>query len=112
MVRWSIIALLAIVLVIFAVSNRAVVEVTFWPLPATLEAPLYLVVVLTLLVGFLGGEIVAWIGGRRWRREARARGRRLEALERELAATQSRLPVASAPHLPADLPAAGSPREH
>ena len=85
-------ALLALAIVIFAVSNRAEISVTFWPLPALLEAPLYLVVLLALGAGFLLGEFVAWINAGRWRREARRRARRIEALERELAATQAQLP--------------------
>ena len=67
-----------------------------------------LVVLLALLVGFLLGELVAWLNGRRWRREARSRGRRLDALERELAATQAQLaaarPAASSAVLPAPTP--------
>ena len=90
-VYWTATALLALVLVVFAVSNREDVVVTFWPLPVMLAAPLYLVVLLALLAGFLVGELVAWINGRRSRREARRRGRRIEALEHELAATQARL---------------------
>jgi uncharacterized integral membrane protein len=96
---------LALILIVFAISNREGAVVTFWPLPVTVEAPLYLVVLLTLLAGFLVGEFVAWINGRRWRREARARARRIEALERELAATHSRLAAAAPP-----VPVPASPR--
>jgi hypothetical protein len=87
------------------VSNREYITVTFWPLPITLEAQLYLIVLLTLFAGFLVGEFVAWINGRRWRREARLRARRIEALERELAATQARLPKDETP-----LPLSATPR--
>jgi len=91
LIHWLVTAPLALLLIIFAVSNRDSTVVTFWPLPAELAAPLYLIVLLSLLVGFLAGEFVAWINGRRWRREARFRARRIEALERELAATQAQL---------------------
>src|SRR5216683_2461751 len=67
LVHWLVTLPLAIILVIFAVSNREGVIVTLWPLPVTVEAPLYLVVLLALVVGFLVGEVVAWINGRRWR---------------------------------------------
>ncbi|MBV8654029.1 MAG: hypothetical protein JO255_21400, partial [Alphaproteobacteria bacterium] len=52
----------------------------------------------------LAGEIVAWIGGRRWRREARQRAQRIAALERELVATQAQLKsgAASRPLQPVD----------
>src|SRR5258706_530172 len=40
---------------------------------------------------FSVGQFVAWLGAQRWRHEARAKQRRIEALERELAATQAQL---------------------
>lgn len=94
LVHWVVTLPVALVVVLFAVSNRESVTVTVWPLPVRLEAPLYLVVLLALLAGFLVGELVAWINGARARRLARERARRIEALERELAATQARLSAA------------------
>ncbi|HVA15086.1 MAG TPA: lipopolysaccharide assembly protein LapA domain-containing protein [Stellaceae bacterium] len=84
--RWVLLGLVALILIVFAVANRNLITLTFWPLPIALGAPLYLVVLLTLLAGFLLGELVAWLNGRRWRREARRNARRIEELERELAA--------------------------
>jgi len=97
LVHWIVTLPAAIILVVFAVSNRMTVTVAFWPLPAQLEAPLYLVVLLALLAGFLAGELVAWINAGRARRLARQRARRIEALEHELAATQG---LAAAPPSP------------
>lgn len=91
LIYWSATLAIAIILTMFAVPNREHVGVVLWPF-LTLEAPLYLVTLLSLLVGFLAGAVVAWVGGRRWRRKARQRARRIEALERELTATQARLP--------------------
>ncbi len=100
LVHWLVTLPLALLLVVFAVSNRESVMVTLWPLPVVLDAPLYLVVLLILLIGFLIGQLVAWINGRHWRREARRRARRIESLERELAATQAHLPKAQPSRLP------------
>ena len=94
LVHWIVTLPAAAVLVVFAVSNREPATVAFWPLPARLDAPLYLVVLLALLVGFLAGELVAWINAGRARRLARERARRIEALERELAATQANFGLA------------------
>ena len=58
-VYWFITALVALVVVVFAVSNRAVVALTFFPLPAELQAPLYLVVIAAVILGFLIGALVA-----------------------------------------------------
>jgi uncharacterized integral membrane protein len=96
-IHWFVTLPAACAAAIFAVSNRAHVAVAFWPLPARLEAPLYLVVLLALAVGFLVGELVAWITAGRTRRIARERMRRIAALERELAATQASLATPTPP---------------
>lgn len=83
--RWVLIALVALALVIFAVDNRQTVTVSLWPLPIEISMGLYLVVLLTLLAGFFLGELVAWMNGHRWRREARLKAKRIEELEREIA---------------------------
>jgi lipopolysaccharide assembly protein A len=92
---WIFVALVATVLALFTVSNRAAVSLGFWPLPFVLELPLYLAILAALLVGFIAGALAVWIAGRQRRREGRRRGRRIAALERELAATQAQLPGAS-----------------
>lgn len=68
-------ALLLIVLVVFAVSNRQVVTVSLEPLPFILDLPLYLLVFLVFLAGLVFGAILgrlnAWMAARRKRqREA------------------------------------------
>jgi lipopolysaccharide assembly protein A len=99
---WIVLALVAVVLILFAVSNRQSVSVGLWPLPALVELPLYLVVLGTLLVGFFAGELVGWVRNWRWRREARRSRDRISLLERELDAVRapratSGAPVALAP---------------
>ena len=84
--RWVLIGIVALLLIVFAVDNRQLVSLSLWPLPLELNTGLYLVVLLTLLAGFFLGELVAWMNGRRWRREARRSAKRVEELERELAA--------------------------
>lgn len=81
----------AVFLVLFAVSNRAMVSLGLWPLPFLVDLPLYLLFFLSLLIGALIGAAAVWIAGGRGRGELRRRRRRIEALERELAATQARL---------------------
>jgi uncharacterized integral membrane protein len=84
--RWVLIGLVALALIIFAVDNRQTVTVSLWPLPIAASMGLYLVVLLTLLCGFLLGELMAWMNGHRHRRAARLKAKRVEELERELAA--------------------------
>ncbi len=103
-VFWMAILGLAIILGVFAVSNREAVSLALWPLPFVVGLPLYLMVFATVLAGFLVGALVAWAAGARRRRELRRCRRRNEALARELAATQSQLNMANRP-APAVLPA-------
>jgi len=91
---WIVLALVAVVLVLFAVSNRETVSVGLWPLPVLVDLPLYLVLLGTLIFGFVAGELTAWVRGWRRRREARRNRVRIVQLEREVAAAQ----VARADH--------------
>jgi uncharacterized integral membrane protein len=92
LVHWLVTVPLALVLVVFAVSNRATVSVTFWPTLFEIDLPLYLVVLAALLVGFLLGQLTAWINGGKKRREAREKGRRVRELESELEALRGKKP--------------------
>ena len=88
---------IAIFLILFAVSNRDTVSVAFWPLPFLVDMPLYLLCVLSLVIGTLIGVATGWMAGHGKRRELRSRRRRIEALERELTATQSQIRKHSEP---------------
>jgi uncharacterized integral membrane protein len=88
-VYWAATLVAVGLLIPFAVSNRAPISLGLWPLPFLVDLPLYLLVLLLLLVGFVIGVGVAWLAGGRTRRESRRRRRRVEALERELVATRS-----------------------
>jgi lipopolysaccharide assembly protein A len=88
-VYWAVTLVAVVLLIPFAVSNRAPVSLGFWPLPFLVALPLYLLVLSLLLLGFVIGGAAAWLAGRRTRRELRRRRRRVAALERELAAARS-----------------------
>jgi lipopolysaccharide assembly protein A len=97
---WLIFALVALILILFAISNRESVTLSFWLLPGSvIQMPLYLLVLGTLVIGFVFGELVAWIGSWRWRREARRGRERIAMLERELDAARAepRVPAAALP---------------
>jgi putative membrane protein len=79
----------ATLVILFAVSNRQTVSVGLWPLPFLADIALYLLCFATLLVGFVLGLWAGWAGGSRSRRELRNHRHRIEALERELTATQA-----------------------
>ena len=90
--------------VLFAVSNRHVVELQFWPLPGTLDLPLYIIGLVTMVAGFLIGGVIAWIGAGDSRHRARTAARNIQGLETKLSEarvqtekTRSLLPPAGAP---------------
>jgi uncharacterized integral membrane protein len=60
-----------LVILVFALSNRGPIGLTLWPFDATIDLPIYLVVLGSLLVGFLLGGLIAWVAGVRVRRQAR-----------------------------------------
>ncbi|MDE2228483.1 MAG: DUF1049 domain-containing protein [Alphaproteobacteria bacterium] len=100
--HWLVTAPLALVLVVFAVSNRAHVTVRLWPFPFELETRLFLVILLSLLVGLLFGMLIAWLSGGATRRGSRARAKRIAALEREIEGLRSNRAT-----MPPPLPGAG-----
>jgi uncharacterized integral membrane protein len=100
-VYWAVTLVAVVLLIPFAVSNRAPVSLGFWPLPFLVDLPLYLLVLSLLLIGFVIGVAAGWLAGRRMRRELRRRRRRVEALERELLAARSQPEDRSGKGLPA-----------
>lgn len=84
LIYWLIAGPLIALAVLFALSNRGTVELSIWPLPFSLPAPVYLVALGGLAVGFLAGGIVAWFGAGRIRARARAAERSLRARDVEL----------------------------
>jgi uncharacterized integral membrane protein len=60
-----------LVILVFALSNRGAIGLTLWPFDATIDLPIYLVVLGSLLLGFLLGGLIAWLAGGRVRRQAR-----------------------------------------
>ena len=78
----------AIVAVVFAVSNRNWVTFDLWPLPYQIDAPLFVAVFVGVLTGFLFGATVAWYSGRKRRRLARSFAQETTRLHRELLKNQ------------------------
>jgi putative membrane protein len=101
---WIITIPFTIVVVVFAINNRDPVTVSLWPQPWIAQLPLYLVVLGSLLVGFLVGAAIAWLSAGRRRHEARITAERLRGLSAELTRLKRQQPAgldASAARLPA-----------
>jgi len=82
-ILWIVSIPLTVVAVVFAVANRGKAAIDLWPLDMTVDIPLYLIVLVSLFVGFLLGGIVAWISAGSARGRARSALYRAEQLERE-----------------------------
>ena len=81
-------AVVALLIVLFAVSNRAPAVVEIWPFPYELALPLYAVILLTVLVGFIAGLVASWLAGAAKRREIKRLRRQVRDLEESLARHQ------------------------
>lgn len=85
-------AIIALVIILFAVSNRGEVALELWPLPYRLTFSLYAVILLSVLAGFIVGVVAAWLMGAERRRELRRLRRQAREHEQSLARHQLATP--------------------
>jgi uncharacterized integral membrane protein len=104
---WILTAPIAVLVVLFSVSNLDSVTLSLFPLPYDLTVRVYLLTLIVLFVGFVLGSIVTWIADRKRRRLTRIQGRRVSELEHELALV--RLRAADAERRLADTGAPANP---
>lgn len=93
--------------VLMAVSNTERVALTLWPLPSSIQTPLYLLIVVVLLVGVLAGLGLGWWVGRHHRRRAREQGKEAARLGREVARLREALAEGNSVATPTDAAARG-----
>ncbi len=94
---WIISLPITIVIVLFAVMNRGSVTLNLWPLPWDLAAPLYLLTLGCILLGFLFGLLVMWLSLGGHRRRARDLARRVDAQANELNALRRNVQTGGVP---------------
>ena len=100
LINWGILIPIAAIVISFALSNRQLVSIDLWPLNMSLEQPLYLIVLLSVLAGFLIGLIIMWISAGRARMKARREAFRAKSLERELSDLKARQATSSRGSVP------------
>ncbi len=88
---WIILLPLAAAVIAFSVANRSPMVLDLWPLPFTVELPVYGVVLASAAAGFVIGGVVAWLSTGGVRRRARDRGFEAQRAQRELRRMQDKM---------------------
>jgi uncharacterized integral membrane protein len=91
---------LLLVLIVFAVSNRQLVELNLWPFFIVQDVPLFLLALGMLAIGALAGAAWMWLPLTRWRLRARSHERRIVELEAALAENRAIVAQLRAPAPP------------
>ena len=84
-------AVLVVVAVVFALSNRQAVDFGFWPLPYVAAIPVYAFGLGVFAAGFLCGGFFVWLRAVGARGRARIATRRADRLQQEVTSLQQRL---------------------
>lgn len=84
-----------LLLVLFALTNRAPVTLGLWPTGISLQAPLSLVILAAAAIAFLVGGLLVWVNELGQRRRARRAEAQLRKLEEEVQALRARLGIAA-----------------
>ncbi len=101
--KFIVIAPIAIVLLLLAFANRQFVTVYFDPFPSgdipafSFDAPLFVVLILTAMIGILAGGAVVWLAQGKHRRGERRNRAEADRWRAEADAARARLPAAP-PH--------------
>jgi len=97
LLSWALFIPFALIVVTFAVSNRDAITVAFWPLPFTLDMPLYSLSLGTLAFGFFFGSLLTWLSVAKWRVIAASRKKDFDYAQHENARLQADLDALKAP---------------
>lgn len=60
-------------MIVFAVKNRHLVDVSLWPLDFVISWPLFVFIYIGGVAGFAGGAVIAWFSAVQRHRRARRR---------------------------------------
>jgi len=105
---WLLTVPLTVLVVVFAVANRSFIPLDLWPFALEVRIPVFLLVLGSLLFGFLIGAMVMWLSmgkQRQQRRAAKGEIAKLERKTRELEHARDRTATRSSAPPPAAPPA-------
>jgi uncharacterized integral membrane protein len=86
------VALVTVIFLAFAVSNREVVNLSLFPFPYAADLPVFLLTIASFAFGVIIGGITISFKHAKTRREAKAEHKRIDALENEINALKSERP--------------------
>lgn len=89
--RLVIAAILLMLVVLFALSNRAPLHLTLWPTDFSADPPASLVILGGMAVAFLAGAFVVWVGELGRRHRARQAEQTVKLLEDQVKALKAQL---------------------
>lgn len=78
---WIISIPIAVLIAVFAVSNRASVSISLWPLPYEIDMPLFMPIMAALLIGLGIGFSWEWLLQGKHRRAARQMDHELKRIK-------------------------------
>ena len=90
-----------VIVVVFAVNNRALMELDSWPLDGMVTVPVFVAVLAPFILGFLVGGMALWTSTAARRRQARRQRQQLKMLEAEKARGAAENSVGGLPVTPA-----------
>jgi len=93
MLRLLIIAPLLLLLVLFALSNTAPVQLGLWPTGFSRQVPLSIAILGAMAVAFLAGGLLVWISELSQRRRARRAEHAIRLLEAQVQELKSHVPA-------------------
>jgi len=88
---------LLLLLVLFALTNRAPVHLGIWPTDYSLEIPISLAILCAMAIAFLAGGAMVWLSALAQRRRARHAEHAVRLLEEQVQELKARLPQPSLP---------------
>lgn len=83
-IRWILALPFIVGAVLFALTHKQIVSITWNPFGAPVDLPLYFVALVFLGAGFLLGAFMAWIGMGKVRKERRHQKKKLKQLEKDI----------------------------
>tara|TARA_Y100001934_G_scaffold283895_1_gene409272 strand:- start:6447 stop:6821 length:375 start_codon:yes stop_codon:yes gene_type:complete len=81
---WIIAIPVALIIVIFAISNRTPALIDLSPLPFLIDVPIWAIAVGAVLFGIIVGSTVRWLLDHRRRLLANSRAKKLKSAEKEI----------------------------